>query len=524
MSRKIWMFPRNIRRLEPWKISEILTQLSIAVIGRSWSGEQELQDEFTDLLEESGIKRPGEQWDPNSGGARTYLAQLRCLGLVFKHPDYGIQLTLAGEAFIDGKPPLEILQHQLSKLQYPSPYSKSRNVWIDKSLEIRPFLFLLRLLRDQDLNGLTKDEIAFFVIVYGHKNSDFVLVKKKIQNYREINQDPFNKKYMKLSETTKTSNHSITDRKTYLRDIANTAVNYLLGAQLVFREENRVKINLTFESKIDNWIQNEPDLLTAKVPDHVFQRRFGAYGKQKDTRKFDPNRSANVKQLTKEKIINNEFLKIASQQPLCYDDLSLVVEKISNKTGIQNNEIRNQIKEKIVHGISYFERQFLNYSVGGRDTALDFEKSACEILDEIDGIRAFHTGQLTREGIGGYADVFVYFEKSNDCGIIDLKASGAYSISSDHHYRMVKNYVPNYHELSNKLIGDKSPDLSFFAYVAGGLSHSVEEDVQKICNKTGVNGVALDAHDFLVVVREVIEDKMTIKKLKSVFEGKYQVN
>lgn len=74
--RRVWMFPRNIRKIHPAKISEILCLLQAESERSSWSGNQDLQNKFCKALELAGIKRPGDQYDSHSGGPRTYLAQL----------------------------------------------------------------------------------------------------------------------------------------------------------------------------------------------------------------------------------------------------------------------------------------------------------------------------------------------------------------------------------------------------------------------------------------------------------------
>lgn len=70
--RMIWMFPRNIRRISPWKIAQIVTLLKDAVTGTAWQGNQLVQNSFCKALEAAGLKRSGEQYDPHSGGPRTY--------------------------------------------------------------------------------------------------------------------------------------------------------------------------------------------------------------------------------------------------------------------------------------------------------------------------------------------------------------------------------------------------------------------------------------------------------------------
>jgi len=123
--RRVWMFPRNIRKIYPWKISQILSMIHMQLVSDVWMGNQALQNSFTTNLEKFGLKREGVQYDPNSGGARTYFSQLESLGLLFTRDDQSTWLTIAGQDLVEGiYSPSEILRTQLLRYQYPSIYSK----------------------------------------------------------------------------------------------------------------------------------------------------------------------------------------------------------------------------------------------------------------------------------------------------------------------------------------------------------------------------------------------------------------
>ena len=179
--RRIWMFPRNIRYIAPWKLSQILILLSEQVTHSSWSGNQLIQDQFTKALELSGLKRSGSKYDPHGGGARTYLAQLMSLGFVFLRPGGHVYTTLAGDDMINGNPPLPILQEMLFRHQYPSIYSQNRNVRIHPSIKIKPFLFVLNILKT--VGFLTEEELVI-PILYGHNENCFSYCVDKIDLLR----------------------------------------------------------------------------------------------------------------------------------------------------------------------------------------------------------------------------------------------------------------------------------------------------------------------------------------------------
>ena len=73
--RHSWMIPRNIRRIDSHKIARVLCLIE-KNLAEDWKGNINNQKKFTKLLEQYFIKKKGDQYDKNSGGARTYLNQL----------------------------------------------------------------------------------------------------------------------------------------------------------------------------------------------------------------------------------------------------------------------------------------------------------------------------------------------------------------------------------------------------------------------------------------------------------------
>lgn len=103
-------------------------------------------------MEEAGLKRVGERRDARGSGGRTYYAWLASLGLVFTQDSTSKSyLTLAGEAIMQDRSPVEILKNQVMKYQFPSPFSlslQSSKTRVNERFRIRPFRFLIKLLSD----------------------------------------------------------------------------------------------------------------------------------------------------------------------------------------------------------------------------------------------------------------------------------------------------------------------------------------------------------------------------------------
>lgn len=159
----------------PFKMREEIPVLVENFKGKKWSGNSALQMEFYKKLAKSDFFTGSVKGDLAFKARDRITRGPKSLGLVNLEPE--ISLTTAGESYVYGKRPHEAFTRQLLKFQFPSPY----HVDIKNNFFIRPYLELFRLTRE--LNGLSKDEIAAFVIQLININK-YDYVKKKILNFR----------------------------------------------------------------------------------------------------------------------------------------------------------------------------------------------------------------------------------------------------------------------------------------------------------------------------------------------------
>ncbi|MBO4423919.1 MAG: hypothetical protein J5768_00245, partial [Spirochaetales bacterium] len=282
--RRVWMFPRNIRFIAPWKVYGILKVL------------MQCDDDKSDekamyrLLAETGIKRKENVRDKNDGGMRTYFAQLEMLGLVFETEQKGkYHYTIAGEAIADEDNPLQVLQYQLLRHQYPSAYGMSANVKMDPRMRVKPFLFLLRLLHDKRLDYCLSNKDAIIPVVYGHNDDCYELVVSKIIESRlsklgpeSVIANPEIDMYTRRGNPEKALDN--------MKDIANTALNYLEATQLVIKERtqggNLYTFNEYYEDLYEKMLSESPYFIpiSSRKEEQSFQRYYGRYLKEKDTR------------------------------------------------------------------------------------------------------------------------------------------------------------------------------------------------------------------------------------------------
>ncbi|MGF1924909.1 MAG: restriction endonuclease FokI C-terminal domain-containing protein [Bacteroidia bacterium] len=514
--RRLWMFPRAIRKIYPWKLAQIcqiLDQISL----NKW--DQDIQNQFSELLTKGNLKSQNEIRDKRSGGARTYSAQLLGLGLLYKSKNQ-INFTLAGKSLINFETPLLVLQNQILNHQYPSSYSSNRNVKVHPKIKIKPFVLVLKLLDDCEINYLTVDEFIFPVL-YGHNNQCYDLIKACILNYRTSNNilqhiiDPIHDLH-----TPRSANKSNIDNLLKeVGNIANTCKNYLTSSSLAFEEPITKKIfkNPDFKEIIDDAIKSIEDFIPFEIGfDEQFLRNYGAWNKIKDN-------TVNItrKKLSKgEAIISSQFYKHIGNTLVTNNAEEFINEMILN-FGFKRSEVENVIEPLLTKSLTFFESRYLELSRGGALNAREFETATAELFQKSLMIEALHTGNQHKKGVGGYSDIILKNVELNECAIIDTKASQYYTLSSADYAKMISNYIPNYKTLTNEKL-----KLKFILYVAGGFTGEIHSKLVSLYKESGIFASAINAKSLIEIAQlnhlnsNLIWEKFKLNKVLSTSDFK----
>ncbi len=484
------MFPRNIRKLYPWKVAHILGLVQPKVTAATWDGNQGLQNQFAKALEIAGLKRPGVQYDPNSGGPRTYLAQLGCLGLTFKR-NQKVMFTSAGEALLNGEPPVPIIHDLLFRHQYPSEYGRSPNVKIDPNLKIRPFIFVLRLI--VSLGYLTNQEFAV-PVVYGHNDECFDLCVSKILKLRNGSSLAEVIDHPNDLHSSRSSKRKYEDSITDIAEIGNTCKNYLVGSKLIEQTNEtgatHFVISADYYESVTAAISSAAELPFITGEGEQFQRRLGLREGSKDTRNLEthPSRDSITHQ-----IITARFYEFAGNNPVTTFPTDFA-ERLVKDHGFDEVEVENTIESLLQHSLSYFETNYLNLSKGGRRTAIRFENATGKILKNSFSFSVRHTGQTQRTtGIGNYGDLFLISTGETSCGIIDTKASPSYDLPADDQRKMV-SYLKSYKELVPE---GMNLNLEFGSFVVGGFGINPENKLANVHKEAGIPVSGISAFTLL---------------------------
>jgi hypothetical protein len=504
-----WWVTRPKRRLN--SVPEVLATFSEISLNQEWFGQRGTHLSLEDALEEASLKRKGERRDQTGGGGRTYQAWLVSLGLLFTHEATNtLKLTLAGEAIMAGDSPLAILKEQILKYQFPSSYSMSRNINVSSRFKIRPFRFIFKLLMDKRLNGITEEEIAKVVIVEAENETDkcYEYIVERILTFRQKGDSCLEKDFF---EKYPPSKGVVNEQNPFgnLKDIANTIINWLEYTQLAKRDDDDKRLRIISEKA------NEVSVILAETPNFIdrpeqqefFQRKFGLDPKhKKDTRNLAETKTITAK-IVEEHKVKQAFIGESLKSPIG-KITSALIDKITEATGVETAIVEEVLTKNYPHGaIGSFMTEYFEMAFHGRDDATEFEKATAEIFKTVMGFEAIHTGP-----IGLTPDVLILSDNENFCGIIDNKAYSKYTISNDHHNRMVTNYIRG---LRNYYKG--TLPLAFFSYIAGGFANTINAQLRNIVEKSSVHGSAITVSNVINIVEKYSINSYTHADIKRIF-------
>lgn len=501
-----WWVTRPKRKLEPVQL--ILSQVTSRFLNDVWQGDRKLHLAFEEQLEQSNIKRQGVRRDKTGGGGRTYIAWLKSLGLIFTESSTKrMCLTLAGEALLGNNSPVEVLSNQVIKYQFPSSFS-TLNSPVNIRFKVHPFVFLLRLLVDSQIGYLTNDEIANIVIIHGENDSERCLnqVKEKILNYRAHGsaslESDFVQRYLDGNPAS-----------TKLDDTANTFINWIEFTRLAHRENGKLVITEDNLDRVHNILNNPPKFIPDWDNEEKYQRRYGLdLHHQKDTRNLTLTSTITAAQIA-EATIRMQFLDVSSQELILDIDRN-VIEAICKKTAYPAEVVEKNLHKLFPNGgLKVFMPKLYEMAYAGREKATEFEKATVEIFSKEFKYEARHVGP-----IGLTPDVLVISNEAGYCGIIDNKAYAQYSITNDHHNRMVQNYIKG---LRNYYSGN-SP-LKFFSYIAGGFSKNIDSQLSKIATETNICGSALNVENFIRLIEKNKTSHLSHEQLGALFSCGKQI-
>ena len=469
-----WRVTRPKRRLD--SIPEVLATFADISLNQEWTGQRGTQIAYEEALERAGLKRVGSRRDQSGSGGRTYGAWLVSLGLIFHQTKTNnIKLTLAGEAIMNGDSPVSVIKNQVLKYQFPSAFSLSRNVDVSPRFKIRPFRFLLKLLSDDRLERyLTQDEIAKIVISDAENETESVYenVVRKILLFRD-------------------GGGRFDDR--YLQDIANTIINWLEYTQLAKRNDDKQLVILSEKRmEVESILSTVPPFIDRPENHEFFQRKYGIDPKHsKDTRNLENTKTVTERIIAEQKI-SAAYIHASLKRPITGITPDLISD-IADETGISPSLVEDYLRKKYPHGsIGAFMSSYFEMAFKGREECTEFEKATADLFRDVFG---YETKALGQSGSKSTPDVLILSNSDGYQAVIDNKAYSSYSISGDHHNRMVYNYLGRISGYSSS----RYP-IGFFSYIAGGFGKSIDKQIRDIMLDSGIHGSAITVSNFIKMI------------------------
>ncbi|SFQ09366.1 Restriction endonuclease FokI, C terminal [Lachnospiraceae bacterium XBB1006] len=499
-----WWVTRPKRKLNT--IPEILSVFASAALEHQWDGSRNLHVQFENELERAGLKRVGTRRDGTGSGGRTYAAWLRSLGLICQETTTNqVFLTLAGEAIVEGKSPVAVLKKQVLNYQFPSQFSMS--VGVDERFRIKPFRFLLKLLMDERLGYLSSDEVGKIIITEAETDKDYEKMVERVIAYRNFGDDILGEDF--FSKYIPEVNPESADPYQKLKDIANTMFNWLEYTQLVGRDTGTIFIPEEKKKEVSKIIEEKSPLILNPDDKETFQRKYGIDPwHRKDTRNLIATKTISSRNIEMQRI-KNAMMIIAATRPIVSIDTT-IVENVVETTGSERNLVEHTLLEAFPHGLmGGFLANYYEMAFKGTEEAIEFEKATTEIFRASFGYNAVHLGQT---GAKSAPDVLLLSDSEGYQAIIDNKAYSKYSITGDHHNRMVHNYVEKIGNYSNS----RYP-IGFFTYIAGGFISTIDKQIAAEVAEANVHGSGITVATFIKMIEKNSEQPYSQKTLRELF-------
>lgn len=470
--RTMWMVPRNIRKIEPWKMVQI-SRILYNCDGDA--GGQGIQDDLYAQLAHLGVKvkRNEENMSDNGGGMRTYFAQLACLGLFYRDANDKWLPTIAGEALMNGADPSSVLRCQLMRMQYPSVYGNGHNVKASPQMKVKPFAFLVRLLKDERLGCRLGPKEMAIPVIYGRSASDYEKCVSKILAWRDSGENEAD--LVENVDDVRTPRRcnwsdSAGDLKKGIEDaltIANTFKNYLQATGIVVPMENDFVLS-SDESvlrDLDRFTKDSGQIEPAPVvgSEQQWQRRYGRYDRTKDTRT-----SVQSKRDGFSTLVTNEFIQTLTDNPFGVD-LDAFVNSQSKRWSKPKADIERIISPILPRQKSIEREAVLQAAYSGGEESKRLELATTELFRRIGFDLSEHIGQKkAKNRSGGYPDVRIRASVLTECGFGDSKATSKYGFSIND-----TSKLGTYYKHCDQEFPDKTPS-SYFVYIAGGFDRKTD--------------------------------------------------
>ena len=393
---------------------------------------------------------------------------------------------------------------------------------ISKELEILtigivtlPFKFEGFKRSDHAIEGI--EEMAKCAIPYGFTDSKacFEDVVQRILAFRSDGDKSLPSDFIDTHQPSRGS-VNLAHPYSHLLDIANTMVNWMEYTQLAARNDSGLLSILPGKDRdIKKIISAEWPFITLDSAEN-YQRRYGLDpDHRKDTRNLLETKSISSLQIDSQRV-KSIFLAYAASKPVP-EITKEACDYVAERAGVSYQTASDVLMKTYPHGaVGGFMANYYEMAFQGREHAVDFELATTNVFQDVFGYKAQHLGQT---GSLSAPDVLLLSDEEDSYqAVIDCKAYSEYSISGDHHNRMVHNYVEG--------IDRYSPykcRIGFFLYVSGGFGASIDKQLKEEADDCGHHGSGITVMNLIKMVQRHEKDPYSHADLERIFSVDRQV-
>ena len=270
-------------------------------------------------------------------------------------------------------------------------------------------------------------------------------------------------------------------------------INWLEYTQLAKRDEEKHLVILAEKrDEVEQILIEKFPFIDRPESHEYYQRKYGIDPKhRKDTRNLEKTKTITARIIAEQKI-KSAYIKAAIRKPILGVTPDLII-SITNETGIKESLVHEVIQRSYPHGaIGAFMAAYFEMAFKGTEEAIEFEKATTELFKDVFKYNAIHLGQT---GSRSAPDILLISDSEGYQAIIDTKAYSKYSISGDHHNRMVHNYLDKIGTYSSSQYS-----IGFFTYIAGGFGRTIDAQIQAEVSESGIHGSGITVSNFIKMI------------------------
>ena len=220
-----------------------------------------------------------------------------------------------------------------------------------------------------------------------------------------------------------------------------------------------------------------------------FQRAYGRYDKQKDTRS---GKELEVGKESPEAAFVQFRYVLHANDNLFVADVTAFYDSMS-QMGIDSSTVAKAIAPYKAKRLSMDQNRFLEFANSGGQQANEFEKALVNLFISygFDGCEWIGRKKSKFNWRGNFPDVLIRRKGCDEVGMADAKATSSYSLEHADMLKMKDTYIYTNDEI------EPGSHLIYFVYISGGYKGDINNSLSMLSQSTNMPVSAVDARGML---------------------------